>query len=149
MNITGLDLVCAITRRCHFFALAVGFVNPSSQLASLIGHAQHRTHTHPELARNAAALREQYAELLKLREEIRKLTSSRTMPVSSRRSLTLRRACLQHPLQCHALAKAEAEAGSARSPGRSFVQRTTLLLNSNVGSCHQSHEQPRCTDGSH
>jgi hypothetical protein len=64
MNITGLDLVCAITRRCHFFALAVGFVNPSSQFASLIGHAQHRTHTHPELARNAAALREQYAELL-------------------------------------------------------------------------------------
>jgi hypothetical protein len=54
MKITGLDLVCAITRRCHFFALAVGFVNPSSQLASLIGHAQHRTHTHPELARNAA-----------------------------------------------------------------------------------------------
>ena len=103
MNITGLDLVCAITRRCHFFALAVGFVNPSSQLASLIGHAQHRTHTHPELARNAAALREQYAELLKLRQEIRKLTSS----------------------------------------------RTTLLLNSNVGSCHQSRGQPRCTDGSH
>jgi hypothetical protein len=53
MNITGVNLGCAITRRCHFFALAVGF-DPSSQLASLIGHAQHRTHTHPELARNAA-----------------------------------------------------------------------------------------------
>jgi hypothetical protein len=54
MKITGLDLVCAITRRCHFFALAVGFVNPSSQLASFARHPQYRAHTHSELASNAA-----------------------------------------------------------------------------------------------